>query len=475
VARLVVGIDVGTTACKAAVFGVDGAELTVARHPVTWRSVPTGAELDPYALVAAAYAAAAAALDGIDGEVAGVGVTGMGEAGVLLDRAGAPVAPLIAWYDTRDRAEVARLGDDIGAAAFARTAGLPLWSQWSATKHRWQAANDPAVRDAVRRLDVPAWVVRSLGGDDAAELSQASRTGWLAVRRGAWWARALEWSRLDPSLLPPLVTAGTPLGRVTAGPERLRGAVLTIAGHDHLAAAYGAGAVADGGELESCGTAEAFVRTVPTTAVSDDEIELLAGRGVTVGRHVVADRFALLGATRGGLLLRRVRGLLDPDGDRLAALDAAALALDTEPAERVELGDAGLDIRGVGEHGTPGSVWRAALRAATDQAAAVHGAISAVVGPAREVIAVGGWTRSEAFMALRAAAIHGLHRSEVTEPGARGAALLATQAMAAAPAPAPAADAAASTSAGAAAHPAAGTAGTDGGAQGSGRKGGRGE
>ena len=430
-ARLLVGVDVGTTACKAAVFGVDGTELAAGRHPIAWRPVRTGAELDPYALVDAVTAAIEAALAGVDGEVAGVGVAAMGEAGVLLDRAGAPVTPLIAWYDARDRDYVDRLGEELGAAAFARTAGLPLWSQWSLTKHRWQMEHDPAARAAVRRLDVAAWVVRSLGGEEASEHSQASRTGWLAVRDTDWWDAAMEWSRLDPALLPPLVGAGTPLGRVTTGPDRLRGAVLTVAGHDHLAAAYGADAVADGGELESCGTAEAFVRTVPAADVTDDAIERLAASGVTVGRHVVPDRFALLGATRGGLLLRRVRNLLDPGGDRLAELDAAALAAD-DATERVALGDGGVDVLGVGEHSTPGTVWRAALREATGQAAEMHAALSATAGPARSVTAVGGWTRSEAFMALRAAAIDGLRRSAVTEPGARGAALLAGRAAEAA-------------------------------------------
>jgi len=239
----------------------------------------------------------------------------------------------------------------------------------------------------------------------------------------------MDWSRLDPALLPPLVPAGAPLGRVTAGPDRLRGAVLTVAGHDHLAAAYGADAVADGGELESCGTAEAFVRTVPAADVTDDAVERLAGLGVTVGRHVVPDRFALLGATRGGLLLRRVRNLLDPGGDRLAELDAAALAAaDDDAGERVTLGDGGVDVLGVGEHSTPGTVWRAALREATGQAVGTHRAISEIAGPARSVTAVGGWTRSAAFMALRAAAIDGVRRSPVTEPGARGAALLAGRA-----------------------------------------------
>ena len=83
---LLVGIDVGTSACKAAVVGADGRELAHGRAPTPWRQVPTGAEVDPEALFAAAVEAAGTALAAApEGRVQGVGVTSMAEAGVLLD------------------------------------------------------------------------------------------------------------------------------------------------------------------------------------------------------------------------------------------------------------------------------------------------------------------------------------------------------------------------------------------------------
>ena len=47
---LLVGIDVGTSACKAAVVDEDGRELAHGKAPTPWRQVPTGAEADPEAL-----------------------------------------------------------------------------------------------------------------------------------------------------------------------------------------------------------------------------------------------------------------------------------------------------------------------------------------------------------------------------------------------------------------------------------------
>ena len=50
---LLLGIDVGTSACKAAVVDGAGVEVAHGQAPTPWQAVPTGAELDPEALLAA--------------------------------------------------------------------------------------------------------------------------------------------------------------------------------------------------------------------------------------------------------------------------------------------------------------------------------------------------------------------------------------------------------------------------------------
>ena len=96
------------------------------------------------ALLEAAVAAVSQALaNAPDGRVAGLGVTSMAESGVLLDARGRPVVPVIAWHDARDLPQVTQFGRDIGADRFSTRTGLPLRSQWSMTKHRWQLETDP--------------------------------------------------------------------------------------------------------------------------------------------------------------------------------------------------------------------------------------------------------------------------------------------------------------------------------------------
>ena len=110
---------------------------------------------------------------------------------------------------------------------------------------------------------------------------------------------------MKKSLLPPLVTAGTALGRVDNSEVStpLAGAVLTVAGHDHQVAAVGVGAIHEGDELDSCGTAEALVRTVQPN-LPEETIAELARAGRHTGWHVQAQRCGLLGGATGGRSLQ---------------------------------------------------------------------------------------------------------------------------------------------------------------------------
>lgn len=430
---LFVGLDVGTTASKAVVFAADGAPLASGRAATPWRATGAGTELDATALLDAARSAVAEALSECPpGRIGGLGVAGLAESGVLLDGRGAPVAPVIAWHDTRDSAELDSLRDTFGAHTFSATTGLPLRQQWSLTKHRWLVDHVPSTSDAVRRLNVAEWIVRGFGGDEATEQSLASRTGWLRLAERDWWTDTLAWSGARAELMPPLVTAGTPLGRVSAdtGLPRLTGAVLTVAGHDHQAAAVGAGADGPGDELDSCGTAEALVRAI-APGLSPAVIADLAEAGITTGWHAVADHWCLLGATQGGLVLQRILALLGKKRTDLSALDTAAIALPMPEMRLLAPAFGRLDILGVGDAASPAQLWRAALEAVTEQAAEIHDAMSAVSGAHRRLIVTGGWSRSDGLVEVKRRRFGPLVRTDVTEAGARGAALMAAKAAAA--------------------------------------------
>jgi sugar (pentulose or hexulose) kinase len=427
VARLLLaGVDAGTTSVKALLVTPEGEEVASGRAPMRWTPTAHGEETTGPLVAQAARAALAEALRQCTpaDRVIGLGVASMAESGVLTDDDDRPLAPVIAWHDHRDEVQLEDLTSRIGAQAFSRTTGLPIWTQWSLTKHRWLLDNEPAAARATRRYNVAEWIVRSLGGDRATELSLASRTGWLDIAARQWWSDTLDWSGASASLSAQLVPAGTAMGAArTAGDlAALDGAVLTVAGHDHQAAAVGLGCHRPGDEFDSCGTAEALLRTVEPV-LPPDAIESLTRQGVTVGWHAAPGRWCLLGATQGGLVLGKVMSALGVGRDGLAALDHAAREAADRPAA-VTLGPGAGDVV-VDAAASPGEVWRAATRAVSEQSARLSEALSRAGGRRTRLFAAGGWTHSTAFMDAKTDAMGPVLRAATDEAGCRGAALFA--------------------------------------------------
>ncbi len=224
-----VGLDVGTTSSKAVAYDETGAPIGTGRARTIWRTTDHGVETDADALLQQALTALDEAVRQLpDGtRVLGVGVTSMGETGVLVDRAGRPCGPSIAWHDARDDVEVEALRRDLGEEAFGARAGKPLRGQFSLTKHRWLRQHQAGAAEAVRRFNVAEWVVRGLSGAEVCDRSLAGRTGWFDLAAGDWWDEALSWSGATRELMPALVDAGEAVGRVRSGHPQLHGAVVT--------------------------------------------------------------------------------------------------------------------------------------------------------------------------------------------------------------------------------------------------------
>jgi sugar (pentulose or hexulose) kinase len=437
--ELLVGLDIGTTMTKAAVVSPGGDEIAWGSAPTPWRAVPTGAEAEPADILEAAVGAVAAALASAPpGRVVGVGATSMAETVVLLGSDGFPVAPSIAWHDGRGEDESAQLTRVFGATAFSERTGLAASPMCTLSKLAWFSRHRRHGPPVVRALSVADWVVHSLGGEQVAEASLASRTGALSLAGRRWWAEGLEWAGVATDLFPPVVQAGHPAGKVSLAdlarvpglalhfPEalqRLEGAALTSAGHDHMCIAAGLGAVGPAQILDSCGTAEAFVRTV--APLDGPALARAVEAGLNAGWHTVPGMYALVEGQLLGLLLERVLALLGvTEPEALTALDAAAV---TVPAGSLRVVQEGFDtpasILEVGPTASPAALWSAALNCLSEGAQRITGAMEAIAGPAQELFFSGGWARCAGLRQRRGELAPTLHWPAVTEAGARGAAM----------------------------------------------------
>jgi sugar (pentulose or hexulose) kinase len=278
----------------------------------------------------------------------------------------------------------------------------------------------------VRWLNGAEWVVHRLGGEQIAELSLSSRTGWLDIHARGWWEEALAWSGAPRGLLPDPVSATTPAGTAAGDAlPRVRGATLAVGGHDHLSAAVGAGATGEGDVLVSWGTAQAFIRAVAPLA--RERVGEAVAHGVNVGWHAVDGRQCLLGALRTGAALQRVLDLL---GGGREELERAALEQPAEAGgiELHHLNEDRNDLTGLGDGVSPALVWRAALESTGRAGRGVLDRMASVSGPHRRIVMAGGWADGPAAQAVSEAHLGPFELTGAVYMGARGAALTAGRA-----------------------------------------------
>lgn len=356
------------------------------------------------------------------GKVIAIGFTGFSETGVLMDAAGTPLSPGLAWHDPRGITEP--ILKELGDFEFRARAGALLNEIVTISKTLWLNKNYPKSKKAKHFLSAPEWVAYCLGAEPVNELSLVSRTGFFDVEARKPWAEAIALVGGGNDFLARLVVAGEPIGIVNSqAPENLRGAVITIAGHDHFTAAYYSGAINEGSLFDSMGTAEALLRTfkVPLTR---EAIAELAAANVGLSCSVIADHYTLLGALPTGLTLERACSLLGVTSlEEKVALGSAALSIDpSASAMRVVNDYHGLSITNLDDAVSPAALFRATVEHLVEDSAEMISLMEKFTGKAQNVVIAGGWIKNPIIAFAKERQFGSYRVSNAQEAGATGAA-----------------------------------------------------
>ncbi|WP_460451339.1 xylulokinase [Alsobacter sp. SYSU BS001988] len=274
------GVDVGTSAVKAALVDADQTVLAVAEAPLAIsRPHPLWSEQDPddwWAAVRRTLDDIARQRPGDMARVAGLGLSGQMHGAVLLGADDRPLRPAMLWNDGRAEQEARRLGlEHPGLAALVGVAPMP---GFTGPKIPWLARREPDVLERLRTVLLPKDYVRlKLTGERITDMSDAAGTWWLDQRRRRWSPEAAAATGLPYSALPALVEGSEPAGALRADCARdwglPAGVVVAGGGGDAAAGAVGVGAIGDGDAFLSLGTSgQLFVagtryRPAPEAAV----------------------------------------------------------------------------------------------------------------------------------------------------------------------------------------------------------------
>lgn len=272
------GIDVGTSGVKVILIDEQGALVAEATESYPIHSPrPSWFEQDPDDWWNATVRAVRGVLAGgtvSPSDIAGIGLSGQYHGLVILDESHRVLRPAILWNDQRTAEQSAAITRKVGAEkllSIAATGGAPYFT---ACKLQWVRDNEPEIFERVRWMMLPKDYIRlRLTGEEATDVTDASGTLFLDVRRRRWSELMPGLLEVDGSVLPPVVESPEISGRVrgAAADETGLPQGIPVAGGagDQAAAAVGNGIVAEGLLTYSIGTSGVIYAATDTVKVDE--------------------------------------------------------------------------------------------------------------------------------------------------------------------------------------------------------------
>ncbi len=309
------GVDVGTTSCKAGLFDTAGTILGLASQLTPTRTTPEGtAYYDPQELYQTVCAAVQQVIaDVAPDDIAAMGISSMAETGMLIDaRSGDPRSMFIPWFDNQAAGYATFLAQqDDPVERFCKT-GIHPSPKISLAKLLWLRADNPGAFNGAVWLSTADYIAYRLTGQMATDHSLAGRTYAYRIDQRRWDEEWLQELGLPVSLFPPLKASGETVGIVTSeGYQQSAiptGTPVCIAGHDHICGALAGRAIVAQRVFDSMGTAEVLLGTLEQRSLTSTDYEL----GLSYGCHVVPDCYYWLGglSSSGGSIewLREIIG-----------------------------------------------------------------------------------------------------------------------------------------------------------------------
>ncbi len=445
-----IGVDLGTSACKTVIFTLDGKKVSEAQkeYPV-YHPQPRWAEQKPLDWWNAAAGTIRESLSkaGIRrDEIAGLSVDSQREAVVPIGRKGEELYNSIIWLDNRTGPQAEKIGGLMSEEEILSITGVSIDPIFSASKILWLKENVPkAFEDAECFLCAKDYITYKLSGQQVTDYSMASRTMLFDIRKRAWSKKICSAIGIPSEKLPSAKESSAVVGEVMseASKETLlpKGVPIVNGGGDRPCECLGAGVTQQG--PVNIGTGTGSVVEVPLSKPAID----MKGR-VNCCCHVIPSTWeyeAIITTTGASLRwFRDTFGQEEKSEAQRAGRDPYDLL--TEKASKTSPGCDGLFFYpyltgafspkfnekargvyfGINLSHTKGHFVRAILEGVAFQYLETFGLLKELHVNVEEVNMVGGETKSDFWNQLKADVFgRDIRIPEVDDAAALGAALLA--------------------------------------------------
>ncbi len=298
--QLVLGIDIGTSACKAALFLEDGTVVgQVSQSYGVSHPAPGYAEQDPQEWWRAVCHAIRCVLESSGknpGDIAGIGVDGQSWAAIPVDKEGNCLAPTPIWMDTRARDICREIEESDLAEEIFRVSGNRFSPGYTTPKMIWLKRNRPDIYEKTAWfLQSNSYIAAKLTGVITQDVSQGYGLHFFNEKTHGYEEELARELGLDVATVPQAVPCHRIIGTVTAKAAGetglIQGIPVCAGGLDAACSCLGAGVLRPGQTQEQGGQAG---------GMSICEKEPVADRRLILSPHVVPGQWLLQGGTVGG-------------------------------------------------------------------------------------------------------------------------------------------------------------------------------
>lgn len=345
-AEYILGIDLGTTSLKTAVYDHSGKQQVSAVVEYDLITPSTNfVEADPDVYMNALYQC----MDKMAGkgfkeakDITTISFSVQGETFYVLDENGKPLKNAVVWMDNRADKQAeelrAKFGDE---KCYEVTGQVSFEACWPAAKVLWIKENEPEIWSKVRHiLLLEDYIIYLLTGKFVAEGSLLTSTEYWDIRTKKYWPEMLEYIGIDESWLPEVKEPGEAVGTILPEMSEKLGispkCMICTGCLDQAAGAIGVGNIRPGIFSENIGAALAIC--VPTSKLTYDPNRLMP-----VHYFAVPDTYMMHTFTTGGMFLRWFRDGFCQDEiamDKLTGIDSYDLM--NKEVEQVAPGADGL-------------------------------------------------------------------------------------------------------------------------------------
>jgi len=257
------GIDVGTSSCKTAFFGIDGRIVAKnSRNYLTSYPQEEWAEQDATQWWKAVTLNIREILEKSKikpSRICAIGVSSQGSVVLPVDRKGQALRPAMIWMDRRSTMQCNWIKHKVGQDTIYQINGNHIDPSNMAPKILWLKENEPSIYQSTYKfMHANGYIIHKLTGKFSVDISEGGLTQLFDTKNGKWSEELIRACNIDKNKLPEVFDCSEVVGKVTQEAAIATGLVAgipVVAGSmDMVASAVGCGASKEGQAYVAAGT-----------------------------------------------------------------------------------------------------------------------------------------------------------------------------------------------------------------------------